>query len=127
METYSYVDDQDESSEVESVSDRVTFLALEWTLILGWILSLLLIWRITLMTLIERYMPVRSIRLWIIIAALGLMIACVYALTMTGRWLRKRPATVSLWQRWATNLAYLAGFTALGRGIVWYFIEGRSQ
>lgn len=126
METYSYVDDQDESSEIESVSERLTFLVLEWTLILGWIVSLLIIWRVTFVTLIERYMPVRSIRFWVIVAALGLMIACVYALTMTGRWLRKRPATASLLHRWFSNLAYLAGFTALGRMIVWYFIEGRS-
>lgn len=124
METYSYIDDQDESTEIESVSTRVTFLTLEWTLILGWIVSLLLIWRVTFVSFIERYMPVRSIRLWVIVAALGLMVACVYALTMTGRWLRKRPTTVSLWERWATNLAFLAGFSALGRIIVWYFIEG---
>lgn len=126
METYSYIDDQDESTEIESVSTRITFLTLEWTLILGWIVSLLLIWRVTLVSIIERYMPVRSIRLWVIVAALGLMIACVYALTMTGRWLRKRPVSVSLWRRWTTNLAFLAGFSALGRIIVWYFIEGRS-
>lgn len=124
METYSYVDDQDESSQLESVSDRIRFIALEWTLVIGWILSLLLIWRVTFVTLVERYLPIRSIRFGIIIAALGLMIACVYALTMTGHWLRKRPATISLWQRWATNLAYLGAFTALGRIIVWYFIEG---
>lgn len=126
METYSYIDDQDDSSEIESVSDRIVFLTLEWTLILGWIVSLLLIWRVTFVTLIERFMPVQSIRLWVIVAALCLMMACVYALTMTGRWLRKRPAHVSLWQRWSTNLVYLAGVTALGRAIVWYFIEGRS-
>ncbi len=124
METYSYVDDQDASTEIESVSERLTFLALEWSLILGWILSLLLIWRITFVTLVERFLPVRSIRLGIIVAAIGLMIACVYALTMTGRWLRKRPAFMSLWQRWATNLLLLGAFTVFGRIVVWYFIEG---
>ncbi|MFZ9857510.1 MAG: hypothetical protein ACO3F2_04155 [Roseiflexaceae bacterium] len=124
METYSYVDDQDASTEIESVSQRLTFLALEWSLIIGWILSLLLIWRITFVTLVERFLPVRSIRLGIILAAIGLMIACVYALTMTGRWLRKRPALMSLMQRWATNLLMLGVFTAFGRIIVWYFIEG---
>lgn len=126
METYSYVDDQDASTEVESVRERLTFLVLEWLLILGWIASLLLIWRITFVTLIERYIPVNAIRLGIILAALGLMIACVYALTMTGRWLRKRSADTSLWRRWSINLLILGMFTAFGRIIVWYFIDGRS-
>ena len=126
METYSYVDDQDASTEIESVRERLTFLALEWSLILGWIASLLLIWRVTFVTLIDLYFPVRSIRLGIIVAAMGLMIACVYALTMIGRWLRKRPAHLSLWRRWAINLVALGAFTAIGRIVVWYLIEGRS-
>jgi hypothetical protein len=125
METYSYVDDQDNSSEIESVSARLTFLTLEWSLIIGWILSLLLIWRVTFIAVIEYYLPVRSMRLSIIVAALSLMIACVYALTMTGRWLRQRPATISLMRRWLINLLYLGSFTALGRIIVWYFVDGR--
>lgn len=125
METYSYVDDQDTSTEIESVRERLAFLALEWSLILGWIVSLLLIWRVTFVTLIDLYLPVRSIRLGIIVAAMGLMMASVYALTMTGRWLRKRPKHISLWRRWASNFLVLAAFTALGRAIVWYVIDGR--
>ncbi|MFN5060364.1 MAG: hypothetical protein ACK5GU_10640 [Chloroflexota bacterium] len=126
METYSYVDDQDASTEIESVSERITFLIIEWVLILGWILTLLLVWRITFVTLIDFYLPVSAIRLGIIVSAMGLMIACVYALTMTGRWLRKRPTHISLWRRSLTNLLTLVAFTVLGRIIVWYFIDGIS-
>jgi hypothetical protein len=126
METYSYVDDQDASTEIESVSERITFLIIEWVLILGWILTLLLVWRITFVTLIDFYLPVSAIRLGIIVSAMGLMIACVYALTMTGRWLRKRPTHISLWRRSLTNLLTLVAFTVLGRIIVWYFIDGKS-
>ena len=124
METYSYIDDQDDSTQIESVSDRLTFLALEWSLIVGWIIALLLIWRVTFVAIIERYLPVRSIRFGIIVAALGLMMASVYALTMTGRWLRKRPATMSLLRRWGLNLAYLLIFATAGRLVVWFFVEG---
>lgn len=123
METYSYVDDHDDSSDIESVADRLTFIALEWTLIIGWIVSLLLIWRVTFVAVIERFLPVQSIRLGIIVAALGLMVACVYALTMTGRWLRKRPVQMSLLWRWLINALYLLIFSALGRIVVWYFVE----
>ena len=123
METYSYVDDHDDSSEIESVADRLTFIALEWALIIGWIISLLLIWRVTFVALIERFLPIQSIRLGIIVSALGLMMSCVYALTMTGRWLRKRPAEMSLFRRWSINALYLFVFSALGRIVVWFFVE----
>lgn len=126
METYSYVDDQDSTTEIESVPDRLTFLAIEWTLIIGWILSLLLVWRITFVTVIDLYLPLSAIRLGIIVATMGLMIASVYALTMTGRWLRKRPTRISLWRRAFTNVLILVAFTALGRSVIWYFIDGRS-
>lgn len=122
METYSYVDDQDSSTEIETVSERLFFLTLEWTLILGWIASMLLVWRVTFVALVERFLPLQSIRLGIIIAAWIVMLGSVYALTMTGRWLRKRPVNVSLVRRWATNAVLLISVTALGRLIVWYFI-----
>lgn len=126
METYSYVDDQDEHTEIESIHDRIMFLLYEWTLILSWIATLLLVWRVTFVALIEHFLPIHTIRLAIIVVALGLMIASAYALTMTGRWLRKRPRTQPLMHRWAQNLGTVALFTILGRIIVWFFVDGKS-
>ncbi len=126
METYSYVDDQDERTELESISDRLTFLFYEWTLLIGWIASLLLVWRVTCTAIIERYFAVSSIRLGIIVAVMVLMIGCAYALTMTGRWLLKRPTPQSLLYRWGSGIFYLVVFTALGRMIVWWFVDMKS-
>lgn len=126
METYSYIDDQEDQSEIESIHDRIVFLLYEWTLIISWIATLLLVWRVTFVAMIEHYLPIHTIRFAIIVAALGLMIASAYALTMTGRWLRKRPRTQPLILRWAQNIGAVALFTVLGRAIVWFFVDGRS-
>lgn len=123
METYSYIDDQDDSATIESVRDRLQFLTAEWSLILGWICTYLLIWRVTVVAVIERYLPLHTMRFAIIGAVLLLMTASVCALTMTGRWLRKRPQSHSLWQRWRYNGITMCAVAALGRLIIWYFMH----
>ena len=106
----------------ETIRERVIFLVFEWTLIVGWLLSLGLVWRQTLFYSI--YVGVGfgwANRAIFILTLMGLMGAAVVALTMTGVWLNRRAPTQTLLLRWLIGAVWLGASTALGYAVILYF------
>lgn len=105
----------------ETVKQRIIFLMCEWTLIVGWLLSLGLIWRQTLFYGI--YVGIgfgwgnRAIYIAMLLLTMGV---AVFALTMTGVWLQRRPRTQSLLVRWLVGCAWLLCAAGSGYGIIVY-------
>lgn len=115
---------QNRNDRLESISVRIRFLAMEWSLAIGWIISLLLIWRVTLTTLIERFLPIRTHRLAIIFVILVLALGSVSAMALSGYWLRRNAYKESAFKRWLRGTAWLIASAAISRGIVWLMVEG---
>lgn len=115
---------QNRNDRLESIGARLRFLIMEWSLALGWIVSLLLIWRVTLTTVIERFLPIRTHRLAIIFVILILAIGSVSAMAISGYWLRRNSYRESAFTRWLRGMAWLISGAAIGRGIVWLMLEG---
>lgn len=97
---------------MESFRERVVFLSFEWTLVLGWLATILLIWRqavfyllITLFDLGDAYDLVFTLVIFL------LMIAAGVAVTATGFWLKRRPKTTSILQRTAVAAIVRLGGT----------------
>lgn len=124
MSTPQITEPQNRNDRLESISARIRFLTMEWSLALGWIVSLLLIWRVTLTTLIERFLPIRTHRLAIIFVILVLALGSVSAMALSGYWLRRNAYRESAFKRWIRGTAWLIGIAAVGRGIVWLMVEG---
>lgn len=124
MSTPSATEPQNRNDRLESISARVRFLAMEWSLALGWIASLLLIWRVTLTTIAERFLPIRAVRLAVIFGILFLTIGSVSAMALSGYWLRRNAYKETAFKRWIRGLVWLIGIAALGRAIVWLLVEG---
>ncbi|MFN5060363.1 MAG: hypothetical protein ACK5GU_10635 [Chloroflexota bacterium] len=115
---------QNRNDRLESISARLRFLVMEWSLVIGWILSLLLIWRVTLTTVIERFLPIRTHRLAIIFVVLVLALGSVSAMALSGYWLRRNAYRESAFVRWVRGMAWLICGGAIGRGLVWLMVEG---
>lgn len=124
MSTPSVTEPQNRNDRLESISARIRFLAMEWSLALGWIASMLLIWRVTLTTVAERFLPIRAVRLAVIFGILFLTIGSVSAMALSGYWLRRNAYKESAFKRWIRGMAWLIGIAALGRAIVWLLVEG---
>lgn len=124
MSTPSATEPQNRNDRLESISTRVRFLAMEWSLALGWIASLLLIWRVTLTTVAERFLPIRAVRLAVIFGILFLTIGSVSAMALSGYWLRRNAYKETAFKRWIRGFAWLIGIAVLGRAIVWLLVEG---
>lgn len=124
MSTPPVTEPQNRNDRIESISARVRFLAMEWSLALGWIISLLLIWRVTLTTLIERFLPIRTHRLAIIFVILVLALGSVSAMAISGYWLRRNAYKERAVTRWIRGITWLIGSAAVARGIVWLMVEG---
>jgi hypothetical protein len=124
MDIPTATDPQNRNDRLESIVARIRFLAMEWSLALGWIATLLLIWRVTLTTLAERFLPIRAVRLAVIFGILFLTIGSVSAMAISGYWLRSNSYKESAFKRWARGMAWLGGAVLLGRGIVWLLVEG---
>jgi len=99
---------------MESLRDRAVFLGMEWSLIIGWLVTILLIWRqsalyllIFLFDLGDAYDIVFTAVIFILMILAGL------AVTATGFWLKRRPLAVPLLQRGALWLLTLAGIRPL--------------
>lgn len=106
----------------ETVKQRITFLVCEWTLIVGWLLSLGLIWRQTLFYGIYVGIGFGWGNRAVFIAMLMVtMCVAVFALTMTGVWLQRRPRQQSLFVRWLVGVAWLLVFASAGYGIIFYY------
>lgn len=105
----------------ETIGQRVQFLAYEWSLIAGWLLSLGLIWRQTLFYGI--YMGIgfgwgnRAVFIGMLMIT---MCVAVFVLTMMGAWLKRRRATQTLFVRWLIGLAWVIAFASTGYGIIIY-------
>lgn len=103
----------------ETVRERVVFLVLEWILIVGWLLSLAMIWRQSVFYTI--YVGIgfgwgnRAIFIIMVMVLMGL---AVVALTMTGVWLTNRPKTQTLFIRWVIGMLWLAITSAIGYAII---------
>jgi len=124
MSSPSAAEPRNRNDRLESISTRIKFLAMEWSLALGWIATLLLIWRVTLTTLAERFLPIRAVRLAVIFGILFLTIGSVSAMALSGYWLRRNAYKESTLKRWVRGVAWLAGAAIVGRGIVWLLVEG---
>lgn len=124
MSTPSATESQNRNDRLESISSRIRFLAMEWSLALGWIATLLLIWRVTLTTLAERFLPIRAVRLAVIFGILFLTIGSVSAMALSGYWLRRNAYKETALKRWVRGIAWLAGAAIIGRTIVWLLVEG---
>ncbi|MFZ9857509.1 MAG: hypothetical protein ACO3F2_04150 [Roseiflexaceae bacterium] len=124
MATPPVTEPQNRNDRLETISTRVRFLAMEWSLSLGWIISFLLIWRVTFTTLIERFLPIRAHRLAIIFVILVLAIGSVSAMAISGYWLRRNAYKESAFARWVRGIMWLIGSAAIARGIVWLMVEG---
>ncbi|MEY3989924.1 MAG: hypothetical protein RI985_1005 [Chloroflexota bacterium] len=124
MSTPSATEPQNRNDRLESVISRIRFLAMEWSLALGWIATLLLIWRVTLTTLAERFLPIRAVRLAVIFGILFLTIGSVSAMALSGYWLRRNSYKESAFKRWVRGIIWLGSIALLGRGIVWLLVEG---
>lgn len=124
MDIPTATDPQNRNDRLESIVARVRFLAMEWSLALGWIFTLLLIWRVTIIALTERFLPIRTHRLVEIFGILLLAIGGVSAMAISGYWLRSNSYKESAFKRWARGMAWLGGAVLLGRGIVWLLVEG---
>lgn len=124
MTTPSTTEQTNRNDRLESYGNRLKFIAMEWTLIIGWLVTLLVIWRVTFMTLAERFLPIPAVRLAVIFGILFLTIGCVAALAITGFWLRMNPYTETTIKRWLKALLWLGGAAAVGRIIVWLLVEG---
>lgn len=122
MSTPTASEPQNRNDRLESISARVRFLVMEWSLALGWIASLLLIWRVTFITLAERFLPIRAVRLAVIFAVLFLTIGSVGAMALSGYWLRSNAYRETAFKRWIRGIIWLVAFMLLGRGIVWALV-----
>ncbi len=103
----------------ETVRERIVFLIYEWILIVGWLLSLGMIWRQSVFYTI--YVGIGfgwGNRAVFIIMLMVLMGLAVVALTMTGVWLSNRPHTQSLLVRWLIGVGWLVATSAVGYGII---------
>ena len=99
---------------METFRERVTFLGLEWSLILGWLATILLIWRqaalyllIFLFDLGDAYDLVFTLVIFL------LMIMAGVAVTATGFWLKQRPKRLPLLQRLTLQLSANTGAPTL--------------
>lgn len=124
MATPTATEPQNRNDRLESISARIRFLAMEWSLALGWIATLLLIWRVTLITLAERFLPLRAVRLAIIFGVLFLTVGSVAAMALSGYWIRRNAYRESAFKRWARGMLWLGIFASAGRLIVWVLVEG---
>lgn len=124
MSTPSATEPQNRNDRLESIGTRIRFLAMEWSLALGWIATLLLIWRVTLTTVAERFLPIRAVRLAVIFGILFLTIGSVSAMALSGYWLRRNSYKESALKRWLRGMMWLIGAAVVGRGIVWLLVEG---
>jgi hypothetical protein len=104
---------------MESVRERMTFLGMEWSLILGWLATILLIWRQTIFYLLvvlfdlgDTYDLVFTLLIFL------LMIVAGVAVTATGFWLKRRPRAYSLTRRWAQGWAWIGMSALLGYLII---------
>ena len=100
---------------MESVRERLTFLGMEWSLILGWLATILLIWRQTIFYLLvylfdlgDTYDLVFTLMIFL------LMIVAGVAVTATGFWLKLRPRSTPLARRWAQGWAWCGLAAVLG-------------
>ncbi len=85
---------------METRRERMVFLAMEWSLILGWLVTILLIWRQTTLYLLiflfdlgDAYDIVFTVLIFVLMMMAGL------AITATGFWLKRRQKTISILQR----------------------------
>jgi hypothetical protein len=99
---------------MESFRERAGFLALEWSLVLGWLATILLIWRQSVLYLLiflfdlgDAYDIVFTAVIFILMILAGL------AVTATGFWLKRRPHAVPLLQRGGMWCAALLGMRSL--------------
>ncbi|MFM2310227.1 MAG: hypothetical protein RLY87_2349 [Chloroflexota bacterium] len=97
---------------MESFRERALFLSFEWSLILGWLATILLIWRqaafyllLALFDLGDAYDLVYTLVIFL------LMIAAGVAVTATGFWLKRRPKNTSIIQRTCMALMIRMGVT----------------
>ncbi len=124
MTTPTVTDQTNRNDRLESYGNRLKFIAMEWSLIIGWLMTLLVIWRVTFMTLAERFLPLSAVRLAVIFGVLFLTIGCVAALAITGFWLRMHPYTETTRKRWLKGIVWLGSAAAIGRLLVWLLVEG---
>ncbi len=127
MATPTATEPQNRNDRVETIQMRLRFLAMEWSLALGWIATLLLIWRVTLITLAERFLPLRAVRLAVIFGILILTIGSVSAMALSGYWLRRNAYREHTFTRWVRGIMWLGAAALIGRGIVWALVEGFAR
>jgi len=99
---------------MESFRQRAAFLGMEWSLIIGWLVTILLIWRqsalyllILLFDLGDAYDIVYTAVIFMLMIMAGL------AVTATGFWLKQRPKTLPMIQRGTMWLSTMAGIRPL--------------
>jgi hypothetical protein len=104
---------------MESVRERLLFLGMEWSLILGWLATILLIWRQTIFYLLvylfdlgDTYDLVFTLMIFL------LMIVAGVAVTATGFWLKRRPRSIPLVRRWAQGWAWMGLTAGLGYALI---------
>lgn len=108
----------------ETVPQRLFFLTLEWSLAILWILTLMLIWREAIFYLLYvQFTLGRAARAIYIFSVLGLSVASVVAMALSGYWLNRRPRGQALIHRWLRGLGWVVVAAVVGYLIV-YFNDG---
>jgi hypothetical protein len=104
---------------METIRERLTFLGMEWSLIIGWLATILLIWRQTIFYLLvyvfdlgDTYDLVFTLMIFL------LMIVAGVAVTATGFWLKRRPRSIALARRWAQGWAWCGLAAVLGYALI---------
>jgi hypothetical protein len=99
---------------MESFRERAVFLGMEWSLIIGWLVTILLIWRqsalyllILLFDLGDAYDIVYTAVIFMLMIMAGL------AVTATGFWLKQLPKSLPMMQNGALWLFTSAGIRPL--------------
>lgn len=103
----------------ETVPQRLWFMALEWTLIIGWLIVLLIVWREALFYVYYvQFTLGRAARAVYVLSMLVLSIGCVGAVALSGYWLKRRPRGQALSRRWLIGIGWIALAFLLGYVVV---------
>lgn len=108
---------------METTRERLLFLAMEWSLIAGWLATILLVWMQHMVWPLINFLELGDLfDLVFVTLTFVFMILAGVALTASGFWLRAKPRTQTMLRRWGIGWAWCVGTAVLG--LVLVFLSG---
>ncbi|MFM2031254.1 MAG: hypothetical protein RLZZ297_19 [Chloroflexota bacterium] len=105
---------------METTRERLAFLGMEWSLIAGWLATILLVWMQHMVWPLLNFFDLKdSFDLVFVSLTFIFMILAGVALTATGFWLRAKPRAQTYQQRWLHGWVWCLGTAAVGLVLIY--------